>query len=410
MFLTWIWFFVSIVWWKISWILRNQTRILLRSSIAPPDGWWKINFDAAFVNGQAGIALVVRDCKGNLLHFASNSVCCGSPFEVELKAFTWAANMAINRNWENICWLSDSTLVVDGIIDNEDPATWTSRYDFLFLSPIPSEILRLTNLISLDLSYYFEVPCPFCEFIGDYYPNIQEPELLRSLAENITSLRKLHLGGLNFSSSNLLSLELSSTKFGGKLPYSIGNLTSLNVLDLTNCKFSGPVPYSLGNLANISQLHLDGNEFTGEFPSSLGNLMQISYLDLSNNFFHGSLPISLPYLLDDVNFKNNSFTGPVPFQFFSNLTLLRTLDLSSNSLNGVIPSSLCSLVSYLNLDDNQFTDLENINSISSQLGYLSLNRNKLKGSIPNSIFKLKSLTSLSLGSNNLSGRVDLGIF
>ncbi|XP_048337085.2 receptor-like protein 6 [Ziziphus jujuba] len=337
----------------------------------------------------------------------------------------------------------------------------------LFSGPIPSEILRLTNLISLDLSYYFEVPCPFCEFIGYYYPNIQEPELLRSLAENITSLRKLHLGGLNFSSqvpeslgnlsslthlflykcnlhgvfpktifrlpnlrsvnlrdnhdltgslsefhsgSNLLSLELSSTKFGGKLPYSIGNLTSLNVLDLTNCKFSGPVPYSLGNLANISQLHLDGNEFTGEFPSSLENLTQISYLDLSNNFFHGSLPISLPYLLDDVNFKNNSFTGPVPFQFFSNLTLLRTLDLSSNSLNGVIPSSLCSLVSYLNLDDNQFTDLENINSISSQLEYLSLNRNKLKGSIPNSIFKLKSLTSLSPGSNSLSGRVDLGIF
>nr|XP_048337086.1 receptor-like protein 53 [Ziziphus jujuba var. spinosa] len=294
-----------------------------------------------------------------------------------------------------------------------------------------------------------------------------EPKLLRSLAKNITSLRKLHLGGLNFSSkvpellgnlsslthlflykcnlhgvfpktifqlpnlrsvnlrdnhdligslsefhsgSNLLLLELSSTKFGGKLPYSIGNLTSLNVLDLTNCKFSGPVPYLLGNLANISQLHLDGNEFTGEFPSSLGNLMQISYLDLSNNFFHGSLPISLPYLLDNVNFKNNSFTGPIPFQFFSNLTLLRTLDLSSNSLNGVIPSSLCSLVSYLNLDDKQFTGLENINSISSQLEYLSLNRNKLKGSIPNSIFKLKSLTSLSLGSNNLSGRVDLGIF
>ncbi|XP_060667248.1 receptor-like protein 7 [Ziziphus jujuba] len=263
-------------------------------------------------------------------------------------------------------------------------------------------------------------------------------ELLRRLAENITSLRELDLGGLNFSSkvpeslgnlsslthlslygcnlhgdfpktifrlpnlqsvklrdnddltgslsefhsgSNLLLLEVSSTKFGGKLPNSVGNLTSLNVLDLMNCMFSGPVPYSLGNLANISQLLLGSNEFIGEFPSSLGNLTQLSDLDLANNFFHGSLPMSFPYLLEDIYFKNNSFTGPVPFQTFSNLTLLSTIDLSSNSLNGVIPSSLLSSASLqsLCLDDNQLIDLESITSISSQLEYLSLNRNKLKG-------------------------------
>ncbi|XP_048337069.1 receptor-like protein 7 [Ziziphus jujuba] len=338
-----------------------------------------------------------------------------------------------------------------------------------FSGPIPSEILRLTNLISIDLSCYFGAPFPCYEDLGDYYPNIQDPELLRRLAENITSLRKLDLGGLNFSSKvpdslgnlsslthlflygcnlhgdfpkaifrlpnlqsvnlrdnhdvtgslsefhsgrNLLSLELSSTNFGGKLPYSIGNLTSVNVLDLRNCKFSGPVPNSLGNLANIIQLHLDSNEFSSEIPSSLGNLTQLIDLVLSNNFFHGSLPISLPYLLDNIDFRNNSFTGPVPFQTFSNLTLLRTLDLSSNLLNGVIPSSLLSSASLhdLFLDDNQFTDLESLSSISTQLECLSLYRNKLEGSIPSSIFKLKNLTSLFLGSNSFSGRVDLGIF
>lgn len=27
----------------------------------PPEGWWKINIDAAFINGEAGLAFVVRD-------------------------------------------------------------------------------------------------------------------------------------------------------------------------------------------------------------------------------------------------------------------------------------------------------------------------------------------------------------
>lgn len=38
--------------------------------IAPPEGWWKINTDAAFFNGQAGIAFIVRDGKGKDIHLA----------------------------------------------------------------------------------------------------------------------------------------------------------------------------------------------------------------------------------------------------------------------------------------------------------------------------------------------------
>lgn len=47
----------------------------------PPFGWWKVNTDAAFYNGQAGIAFIVRDWKGKTICLASKVIYCGSPFE-----------------------------------------------------------------------------------------------------------------------------------------------------------------------------------------------------------------------------------------------------------------------------------------------------------------------------------------
>lgn len=101
---------------------KNPSHLLKDIWKAHPEGWWKTNVDAAFVKGQAGIAFVIIDYKGNLLFYASQLICCHSPFEAELKTFTWAASMAADRNWDKICWLSDSSLVVNGITDQEEPA------------------------------------------------------------------------------------------------------------------------------------------------------------------------------------------------------------------------------------------------------------------------------------------------
>nr|XP_048337083.1 receptor-like protein 7 [Ziziphus jujuba var. spinosa] len=337
-----------------------------------------------------------------------------------------------------------------------------------FSGRIPSEISSLTNLISLDLSYYSGMDFPF-----GTYPTKQEPELLRRLSQNLTSLGELHLSGLNLSSkvpeslanlpslthlsldrcgligefpkrifqlpniqvvdlydnedltgslpefhsgSNLTSLTLKNAKFVGKIPNSIDNLKSLDELVLQSCMFSGPVPYSIGNLSQLSYLSLSDNFFSGQLPSTLGSLVKIQELALgrnefSDNFFHGSLPISPPYLLEDIDFRNNSLTGSIPSHTFDNLTSLDCLDLSSNSLNGAIPSSLLTLPSFrdLRLEDNQFIGLE-VLSNSSFLETLSLRGNRLNGNIPSSIAKFILLRELYLSSNNLSGRVDFKIF
>lgn len=99
----------------------------------PPNGWWKINIDAAFINGRAGLVFIARDNKGNILQLASKLVCCVSPEEAELKALVWAASVAAALRWDQICWSSDLSLVVNGVINQEEPSSWTTRYYMLFL-------------------------------------------------------------------------------------------------------------------------------------------------------------------------------------------------------------------------------------------------------------------------------------
>ena len=58
-----------------------------------------------------------------------------------------------------------------------------------------------------------------------------------------------------FSSRNspLNKLLLASTSFGSKLPGSIGNLKSLQVLDIGDGSFTGSIPFSIGRLTGLFQ-------------------------------------------------------------------------------------------------------------------------------------------------------------
>nr|XP_048330856.1 receptor-like protein 6 [Ziziphus jujuba var. spinosa] len=245
-----------------------------------------------------------------------------------------------------------------------------------------SEISRLTNLISLDLSCYF-YELDGNDLTGALY--MKEGEVGR-LTQNMTNLRQLYLDSVqidspvpihfaNLSSLTHLSLQicnlhgefqndifnlpnlrfiqlsqngnlfdsfpefrsnimlklldLSFTKFSGKIPNSIGNLKSLNSLTLTSCRFSGIIPFSIGNLTELTDLLLWGNGFSGQIPYSLGNLKQLEDLILSNNSFSGKLPISLPHRVKSIDLRDNDLTGSIPSDI-SNLTFLEWLDLSDN--------------------------------------------------------------------------------
>ena len=201
------------------------------------------------------------------------------------------------------------------------------------LGQVPLELSNLSNLVSLDLS-------------GN---NIGLKNfVLMSLVQNLSKLRELHLDHVNMSlvlldslmnlSSSLTSLTLNGCELHGTLPYNIFRLPNLHVLslvsnpeltgffpmtnwsnplmflDVSTTRFSGALPNSIGNLKFLEHLGLCQCNFSGLVLASLGNLTQITFLDLSNNNFGGELPSSLSNLkaLSYLTLQSNMFSGKIP--------------------------------------------------------------------------------------------------
>ncbi|KAL4602199.1 hypothetical protein ACB092_10G036200 [Castanea dentata] len=312
-----------------------------------------------------------------------------------------------------------------------------------FSSQIPLEIFELSKLVSLDLGFN-----PL---------KLHKPSL-KSLVENLTSLKLLYLGDVDISSpvphilanlssltnldlggcglygefptqifklpnlqvlfvgynpnltgylpefhthSPLQSLILVYTGFSGKLPDSIGNLKSLYELDIGACYFSGLIPTSLGNLTNLINLSLSNNNFGGQIPFSLANLTQLSRLGISYNAFS---PQTLTWLgkqtkLTILILEAVNLYGAIPSSL-KNMTQLAELSLASNNLTGQIPSWLVNLthLTSLYLDDNQFTGTDEL-----EIVYLA--NNKIEGQIPKWIFNMgkETLLFLALDFNLITG-------
>ncbi|CAL9013550.1 unnamed protein product [Prunus brigantina] len=291
----------------------------------------------------------------------------------------------------------------------------------LFSGQIPSEISKLSKLSTLDLS--FNGPKA-----NDSIPLKLTKGNLRSLVQNLTNIKKLHLSGVDIYStvpdilvnaSSLTSLQLDNCGLYGEFPVGISQLPNLEVLrvshnsDLTGyfptfnksnvfkklgvagTNFSGQLPTSLGNLHSLIVFSISSCNFHPNVPSSIGNLTQLGYLSMAafNDLSKGVLSVSFSWVgkltkLYHLDLGYTNIKGEF-LSFVSNLTQLEFLDLSDNEISGQIPSWLMKL---------------------TQLTTLSLGDNNLQGPIPRSLFQLKNLEYLFLTGNNLSGLVEFDQF
>ncbi|XP_030962024.1 receptor-like protein 6 isoform X2 [Quercus lobata] len=316
----------------------------------------------------------------------------------------------------------------------------------------PSEISHLSKLVSLDLSWNFDlrIETPslkrlvqnlthLTELVLDYVDmSSVPPNSFMNLSSSLTSLRLsdcglkgrfpdniFHLPNLqlldvssNYNltgslptynwSTPLKSLDLSKTEFPIDLPNLISNLKSLKELYLSNCNFIGSsYPTFPSNLTQITSLDLSYNNFGGQCPWSLLNNAGLTILDLSGNNFIGQVP-DFSTNWTQVSSSNSSSNSQSVSQIPSNLV---SLILSYNLLNGTIPSWLYDIPSLqdLVLDNNQLTgQIDEFHHNS--LKHLDLSNNNLHGHLPISIAKLVSLLQLNISFNNLSGSVEQNIF
>ncbi|XP_052177648.1 receptor-like protein 6 [Diospyros lotus] len=106
---------------------------------------------------------------------------------------------------------------------------------------------------------------------------------------------------LNF----FIGIDLSSNKFEGGIPKSLGDLKALQLLNLSNNELSGGIPSFLGDLSNLEALDLAQNKLSGEIPQQLAQLTFLAFFNVSRNNLTGLVPKGHQFN----TFQNNSYEG-----------------------------------------------------------------------------------------------------
>ncbi|KAG5569490.1 hypothetical protein H5410_059256 [Solanum commersonii] len=313
--------------------------------------------------------------------------------------------------------------------------------DAWFQGKIPTEISYLSNLVSLDLSYFY------------VYGLELDERTFEIMLHNFTNLELLALSLGDISSPIPVSIHPNSSLF---------QLHHLHTLNLVNNHFyPSSIPHNIGRLRKLRHLKLSG--FDGKIPTDIPYLSNLVSLDLSNGYGLGLDERTFETMLH--NFTNlellslGDILSAIPVSIHPNSSLfqlhhLHTLSLDYNYLNpssipngigrlrnlrhlklsgfgGKIPteisylSNLVSLdLSYgyaLQLDERtfeamfqNFTNLEilslssvsisspiPVNISSSSLRYLDLGYTNLLGVLTESLFLLSNLETLKLSGNDL---------
>ncbi|XP_058098419.1 putative receptor-like protein kinase At3g47110 [Magnolia sinica] len=281
-----------------------------------------------------------------------------------------------------------------------------------FHGTVPEEIGRLSRLRVLDLVNNI--------FTGEISANLTRCSELTGIdlyGNQLVGKIPVEFGSL----SKLTILSIGHNNLTGSIPPSLGNLSSLTILYLSINNLEGSIPDDLSKLVRLTDLSLDENELSGTIPPSLYNLSSIETLDVAANRLNGNLPPNLGFTLPNLQqlyAAINHFTGPIPVSL-TNASGLVLIDFGLNNFSGSVPLNFGRLkdLSILDMGANELGfgkahDLSFLDSLTncSNLQEMDLGGNHLGGALPNSISNLSTqLRWLSFAANKISGIIPSGI-
>ncbi|GJP49852.1 hypothetical protein CLOM_g9010 [Closterium sp. NIES-68] len=213
--------------------------------------------------------------------------------------------------------------------------------------------------------------------------------------------------------TNLVSLDLGQNGFYGSIPKDVSKMSYLDFLSLDNNNFHEEIPSGLLTLPALAWLDMQHNRLTGQLPSTLSNVL-LGVLYLGENDLKGPLPDFSKWntSLTTLDLGDNSFTGSIP-ESIRTLTSLDVLLLRNNQLSGTFPSALLSLpnLGVLDLASNNLSGgLPSDLGTLSNLFELSVYDNQLSGKLPQSICNLTQLHTMFLRNNNFYGAFPACLF
>ncbi|KAH1151201.1 hypothetical protein GYH30_044930 [Glycine max] len=280
-----------------------------------------------------------------------------------------------------------------------------------------SSLIALENIEHLDLSYNEFEASHIPELMGSFtnlrYLNLSDCSFGGSIPSDLGKL------------THLLSLDLSNNfLLHGQIPYQLGNLTHLQYLDLSDNHLDGELPYQLGNLSQLRYLDLRENSFSGALPFQVGNLPLLHTLGLGGNFDVKSKDAEWLTKLSSLtklklsslhNLSSSHHLLQMISKLIPNLRELRLFDcsLSDTNIQSLFysPSNFSTALNILDLSSNKLTSstFQLLSNFSLNLQELYLGDNNIVLSSP-LCPNFPSLLILDLSYNNLTSSVFQGGF
>ncbi|XP_058076475.1 receptor-like protein EIX1 [Magnolia sinica] len=403
---------------------------------------------------------VCRNEQGVLLFAFSEGYGVGSNISVELRATNNGLHHCITRGHLSILIELDSQLVIDFLAGAAIPS-WKWKY-------LLSRIENLKLFGRVQFTNIYREGNGLADAMARIGSSSQSLTMVNKLADLPAQVRGLLFldkvgfwaGGLLdpafslsgridpalFQLKHLQFLDLSLNAFNGApIPDFLGSIKELRHLNLSRAGFSGIIPHQLGNLTKLVSLKLSSSSLSAKNLWWLTSLPSLKYLDMSyvnlsmasHDWVHvmnmspslielklfrcglSYISPTLPYVnftsLRVLDLRVNNFNSTIP-NWIANISSLVSLDLSYNNFHGEVPHRFSQLPNLEELwlgstDDNLRVDWsEFLEGSWRKLKILYLSFSQLHGGIPNSIWNITSLESLSLSfSENITGSIPRAI-
>nr|GMD47088.1 receptor-like protein 12 isoform X2 [Ipomoea batatas] len=296
---------------------------------------------------------------------------------------------------------------------------------------ISDSLINLTYLNYLDLSLnnFAEIQIP--KFLGSFknlrYLNLSGSRFVGKIPPhlgNLSKLEYLHLGWLPNAHWYSVNNDLETNNLDW-----LASLSSLKVLDMSFISIqqrSENLFGTINKLVSLSSLNLHECQLKITNPPSLVNSTSLISLDLGENTCDAMTLLWLYNLtrLENLNLPYNGNNSAYHFKSsllipFCKLLNMVSMDLSFNSFRDSSGSLSCLLSLHLqnnklegilitlDLSENGLMDVippwigENLAS----LRFLNIQKNKFFGDIPFQLCYLKDLQLLNLANNNISGPI-----
>ena len=236
--------------------------------------------------------------------------------------------------------------------------------------------------------------------------------------------------------ANLTHVDLAYNSIGGALPTELGLLNNAEFLQFSNSPLAGVLPTELGQINShgpmtygthrgdragqgfvvqprLREITVQDTSISGYLPSQLGVLTGLQYLDGARARLSGSIPTeiagltALQVLYLSEGSAGRGLSGSLPTLFGTNMSEVRYIQLNENRLRGPIPEAIGGMqkLTQLLLDRNELegTIPTQIGLLTSLRSALTLNDNHISGTIPSEIGLLRALSILDLYANDLTG-------